>query len=148
MHKPLSREFLLKRGYCCNSGCTNCPYKEKVMSDSKKKYEEIMEEEAEQRLASALAAASKARAQVRVPEDSSESPVPEKVESPAPDEIEEMSAAEVEDIKKDISEIRSMITDNNRKLSKILSKLNFVGSNTNKPSSRSTYRPGKLNRKR
>lgn len=24
--KPLSREFLLKRGYCCNNGCLNCPY--------------------------------------------------------------------------------------------------------------------------
>jgi hypothetical protein len=26
VYKPLSREFLLARGYCCNSGCTNCPY--------------------------------------------------------------------------------------------------------------------------
>jgi thymidylate synthase (FAD) len=25
--KPLSREFLLKRGYCCHNGCLNCPYK-------------------------------------------------------------------------------------------------------------------------
>lgn len=25
--KPLSREFLLKRGYCCKNGCLNCPYK-------------------------------------------------------------------------------------------------------------------------
>ena len=25
---PLSRQFLLDRGYCCNSGCTNCPYKD------------------------------------------------------------------------------------------------------------------------
>lgn len=25
--RPLSREFLLSRGYCCNTGCTNCPYK-------------------------------------------------------------------------------------------------------------------------
>ena len=24
--KPLSRQFLLDRGYCCGSGCTNCPY--------------------------------------------------------------------------------------------------------------------------
>ena len=24
--KPLSRQFLLDRGYCCDSGCTNCPY--------------------------------------------------------------------------------------------------------------------------
>jgi len=25
--KPLSREFLLNRGFCCNCGCKNCPYK-------------------------------------------------------------------------------------------------------------------------
>jgi hypothetical protein len=24
----LSREFLLKRGYCCYLGCFNCPYNE------------------------------------------------------------------------------------------------------------------------
>ena len=24
--KPLSRDFLLKRGFCCHNGCTNCPY--------------------------------------------------------------------------------------------------------------------------
>ena len=28
-HKPLSREFLLKRGYCCNNKCKNCPYRKK-----------------------------------------------------------------------------------------------------------------------
>ncbi len=28
-YKPLSREFLLSRGYCCHSGCLNCPYEEK-----------------------------------------------------------------------------------------------------------------------
>ncbi len=22
----LSKKFLLERGYCCNSGCRNCPY--------------------------------------------------------------------------------------------------------------------------
>jgi len=27
--KPLSREFLLNRGFCCNNGCINCPYKTK-----------------------------------------------------------------------------------------------------------------------
>jgi len=27
--KPLSREFLLNRGFCCNNGCKNCPYKNK-----------------------------------------------------------------------------------------------------------------------
>lgn len=35
MAKPLSREFLLKRGHCCNNGCLNCPYKPIVMN---KKY--------------------------------------------------------------------------------------------------------------
>ena len=28
--EPLSREFLLNRGYCCNNGCLNCPYKTKT----------------------------------------------------------------------------------------------------------------------
>ena len=32
-NKPLSREFLLNRGYCCNNGCLNCPYKTKPMSN-------------------------------------------------------------------------------------------------------------------
>ena len=27
MSKPLSKEILLKRGGCCDNGCTNCPYK-------------------------------------------------------------------------------------------------------------------------
>ena len=26
MSKPLSKEFLLNRGYCCGNGCLNCPY--------------------------------------------------------------------------------------------------------------------------
>ena len=26
MNTPLSRDFLLKRGSCCNSNCINCPY--------------------------------------------------------------------------------------------------------------------------
>lgn len=25
-----TREFLLKRGYCCESGCRNCPYPREV----------------------------------------------------------------------------------------------------------------------
>jgi hypothetical protein len=25
-YSPLSKEFLLRRGYCCYSGCLNCPY--------------------------------------------------------------------------------------------------------------------------
>jgi hypothetical protein len=31
-NKPLSREFLLNRGYCCGNGCLNCPYKKKSMN--------------------------------------------------------------------------------------------------------------------
>ena len=27
--------FHLKRGYCCNSGCRHCPYREKATEDSK-----------------------------------------------------------------------------------------------------------------
>ena len=27
-NKPLSREFLLNRGFCCGNGCLNCPYME------------------------------------------------------------------------------------------------------------------------
>tara|TARA_Y100001973_G_scaffold68215_1_gene99562 strand:- start:128 stop:319 length:192 start_codon:yes stop_codon:yes gene_type:complete len=30
--EPLSREFLLKRGYCCGNGCKNCPYTENEMA--------------------------------------------------------------------------------------------------------------------
>ena len=28
--KPLSREFLLSRGYCCHNNCRNCPYEKDV----------------------------------------------------------------------------------------------------------------------
>lgn len=31
--QPLSREFLLNRGFCCNNGCINCPYKMKSKKD-------------------------------------------------------------------------------------------------------------------
>lgn len=31
--KPLTKEFLLTRGYCCNNGCKNCPYKPKGMKN-------------------------------------------------------------------------------------------------------------------
>ena len=27
MSKPLSREFLLERGACCDNGCVNCPWR-------------------------------------------------------------------------------------------------------------------------
>jgi len=27
MIEPLSKEFLLARGYCCESNCVNCPYR-------------------------------------------------------------------------------------------------------------------------
>jgi hypothetical protein len=30
MVEPLSREFLLSRGSCCGSGCTNCPWRIKL----------------------------------------------------------------------------------------------------------------------
>lgn len=33
-YKPLSREFLLGRGYCCNTGCTNCPYESTPLTGS------------------------------------------------------------------------------------------------------------------
>tara|TARA_R110001606_G_scaffold343624_1_gene492213 strand:- start:5563 stop:5832 length:270 start_codon:yes stop_codon:yes gene_type:complete len=29
--KSLTKDFLLKRGYCCNNNCKNCPYKNKKM---------------------------------------------------------------------------------------------------------------------
>jgi hypothetical protein len=36
--KPLSREFLLKRGHCCSNGCKNCPYREKEMEQKREKW--------------------------------------------------------------------------------------------------------------
>jgi hypothetical protein len=32
---PLSREYLLSRGYCCGFGCLNCPYNPKHTKGSK-----------------------------------------------------------------------------------------------------------------
>lgn len=29
-----TREYHLKRGYCCNSGCRHCPYKKKDEEDT------------------------------------------------------------------------------------------------------------------
>tara|TARA_Y100001938_G_scaffold138387_1_gene203793 strand:+ start:95 stop:514 length:420 start_codon:yes stop_codon:yes gene_type:complete len=135
MYKPLSREFLLKRGYCCNSGCINCPYKEKDMENDKKNKYEDMAKGAESQLAAALEAASAARQ--NKPEtvdtlEATESPVPEKVESPAPDENEEMTAAEAEDIKNDIKEIRKMLEAQNRKLNQVLSRVSTLNSRTGK----------------
>ncbi len=141
MYKPLSREFLLKRGYCCNSGCTNCPYKEKDMEKKEykpksKRYEDLAVG-AESQLAAALEAASASR--VNKPEivdtlEATESPVPEKVESPAPDENEEMTAAEAEDIKNDIKEIRKMLEVQTRKLNQVLSRVSSLNSRTGKRS--------------
>jgi hypothetical protein len=37
MYKPLTKEFLLARGYCCHNGCKNCPYKEKKDNKSVEK---------------------------------------------------------------------------------------------------------------
>jgi hypothetical protein len=31
MFEPLSREFLLSRGYCCHNDCENCPYSEQII---------------------------------------------------------------------------------------------------------------------
>ena len=36
MSKPLSKKYLLSRGYCCGSGCKNCPYVPKHTEGSKK----------------------------------------------------------------------------------------------------------------
>ena len=33
---PLSKEFLIKRGYCCGNKCTACPYIPKWEKGSKK----------------------------------------------------------------------------------------------------------------
>lgn len=33
--KPLSRDFLVKRGFCCSAKCTNCPYDPKWSGGSK-----------------------------------------------------------------------------------------------------------------
>ena len=149
MYKPLSREFLLKRGYCCNSGCTNCPYKEKDMEKKEykpksKRYEDLAVG-AESQLAAALEAASASR--VNKPEivdtlEATESPVPEKVESPAPDENEEMTAAEAEysldkellKVKNDIKEIRKMLEAQTRKLNQVLSRVSSLNSRTGKRS--------------
>ncbi len=30
-----TREFLLKRGFCCNNNCTHCPYKEELQEKQK-----------------------------------------------------------------------------------------------------------------
>lgn len=32
---PLTREFLLSRGKCCNKACVNCPWKEGEMQNGK-----------------------------------------------------------------------------------------------------------------
>ena len=39
--KPLAREFLLKRGFCCHNGCKYCPY----MTTTENKTTEITEAE-------------------------------------------------------------------------------------------------------
>ena len=41
-YKPLSREFLLQRGHCCNNNCLNCPYKEKNMKTEKQDKDSMM----------------------------------------------------------------------------------------------------------
>ena len=34
-YRPLTRKYLLDRGYCCNNGCLNCPYKKKLNKNRK-----------------------------------------------------------------------------------------------------------------
>jgi hypothetical protein len=34
--KPLTKEFLIKRGSCCGNGCLNCPYDPKAKKGNKK----------------------------------------------------------------------------------------------------------------
>ena len=41
-YKPLSREFLLQRGHCCDNNCLNCPYKEKNMKTEKQDKDSMM----------------------------------------------------------------------------------------------------------
>jgi len=46
LSKPLTKEFLLSRGKCCNNGCKNCPYiKEEKISDGIMKEIENLKEE-------------------------------------------------------------------------------------------------------
>lgn len=33
VNKPLNGQFLLNRGFCCNNGCLNCPYKSTNMQN-------------------------------------------------------------------------------------------------------------------
>jgi len=130
---PLSREFLEQRGFCCNSGCTNCPYKEKDMEQDK--YEDI-QAEAEGGLAAALAAATKSRQ--NKPPTPEVVPEPVKVKSPAPDELrvpdemndkdEDALRYEIGVVREEIGEIREMITSNTTKLKQILSKLSALNS--------------------
>ena len=42
-HSPLSKEFLIKRGTCCGSGCRNCPYEPQHTKGSKKLMDECFE---------------------------------------------------------------------------------------------------------
>jgi hypothetical protein len=35
MGKPLTRDFLLSRGYCCGMGCLNCPYGDTDLKNGK-----------------------------------------------------------------------------------------------------------------
>ena len=44
MDTPLSREFLLEQGHCCDNNCINCPYKDETMkqSNTDRQYEDSM----------------------------------------------------------------------------------------------------------
>ena len=41
-YKPLSREFLLQRGHCCDNNCLNCPYKDNDMKTEKQDKDSMM----------------------------------------------------------------------------------------------------------
>ena len=41
-YKPLSKEFLINRGWCCNNNCINCPYKNKKMKITNQQLHEEM----------------------------------------------------------------------------------------------------------
>ena len=42
--EPLSREFLLDRGFCCNNGCTNCPYMIKSLKTKQDLIDTVLEQ--------------------------------------------------------------------------------------------------------
>lgn len=35
-YRVMSESYLVKRGYCCSNGCTNCPYSPKAQKGNRK----------------------------------------------------------------------------------------------------------------